>query len=208
MSSLNCSLLVHTFNGYKFLWEGYLEAFKKYWWRDDVKLYFGTNTIHHEKHNFEPFEVIYSGSGEWSDRLISLLNQIQTDYVLYMQEDHWLTKSPPDLTYLMELVTKYKLFRLQISPIIHFYRLFDRSEIAFFEENSKYLVSHQPSIWKKSFLLECLKPGETPWINEYKGTQRLQVTSQMRNYIYKKIAIYPFEMHKHMCEKGKFVENY
>jgi uncharacterized protein (DUF3820 family) len=202
---MNLSLLVHSFEGYAHLWPGYYKAFRENWNIQDIQSYWGSDF--QTKHTVEaPFKMIYSDCGEWSDRLRRLLLKIPSDYVLYMQEDHWPTQSPPNLAELMQTVTENGLFRLQISPNATFYTTFSEENTLFFDVNSKYLVSHQPSIWKKSFLLDCLKPGETPWINEYKGTLRLQQTSQMRDFVRKKIAIYPFDWYKHMCIKGKVVQ--
>jgi hypothetical protein len=198
---MNLSLLIHTFNGYKHLWRGCTDKLE-YAIPPFVPVYLGTDIQTDFSGNFH---VLYSGKGEWSDRLQALLNQIGTDYLLYLQEDHWATRYPPDLSEMMKIMTGNDLFRLQISPIVPFYTLKKAGEIHFFEPNSKYLVSHQPSIWKKSFLLECLKSGETPWKNEYEGTKRLQITSQMRDYIRGKIAIYPSDWYRHMCIKGKVV---
>jgi hypothetical protein len=202
---MNLSLLVHSFEGYAHLWPGYYKAFRENWDPQGVQSYWGSDF--QTKHTVGvPFKMIYSDCGEWSDRLKRLLIKIPSDYVLYMQEDHWPTQSPPNLAELMQIMTEKGLFRLQISPNATFYTTFLEENTLFFDVKSKYLVSHQPSIWKKSFLLDCLKPGETPWINEYKGTMRLQQTSQMRDFIRKKIAIYPFDWYKHMCIKGKVVE--
>jgi hypothetical protein len=204
---MNLSLLIHTFNGYQHLWSGCASSFCKHW-DQDIPLYFGTDTETRGEYLF-PYttHLLFSGPGEWSDRLRSLLQQIPTEYVLYMQEDHWPTQSPPNLAHMMQIMTEKKLLRLQISPIVPFYSLFSEENTLFFDVKSKYLVSHQPSIWKKSFLLDCLKPGETPWVNEYKGTLRLQQNSQIRDFIRNKIAIYPCEWYKHMCIKGKMVES-
>jgi hypothetical protein len=207
---MNLSVLIHTFNGYQHLWYGSALGLSQF---VPGKIYWGSDvspTWPIEKFNSVyglSCSVIFSGHGEWSDRLTRLLHQIQTDYVLYMQEDHWPIKSPPDLSEMMGIVSGNNLLRLQISPVNHFYKLNGAGEILFFDPSSKYLVSHQPSIWKKSFLLNCLKPGETPWVNEYKGTLRLQQTSQIRDYITNKIAIYPYDWYKHMCIKGKVVES-
>jgi hypothetical protein len=203
---MNLSLLVHTFDGYKHLWPGYYKSFRENWNLLYPESYWGSD-IETENKVGSPFNMLYSGHGEWSDRLRRLLVQIPSDYVLYMQEDHWPAQKPPDLSKLCNIIAKKDLLRLQISPIVPFYTLFSDENTLFFDENSKYLVSHQPSIWKKSFLLDCLKPGETPWQNEYKGTLRLQQTGQMRDYIRKKIAIYPYTWYKHMCIKGKMVES-
>jgi hypothetical protein len=197
---MNLSVLIHTFNGYKHLWQGCADSYCKHW-NQGIQLYFGTDLETKGEYIFPyPTLLLFSGPGEWSDRLRTLLLQIPTEYVLYMQEDHWPTQSPPNLA-------EKNLLRLQISPIVPFYKLFSEENTLFFDVKSKYLVSHQPSIWKKSFLLDCLKPGETPWVNEYKGTQRLQQNSHIRDFIHKKIAIYPYEWYKHMCIKGKMVES-
>jgi hypothetical protein len=200
---MNLSVLIHTFNGYKHLWQGCAGSFCKHW-NQEIPLYFGTDMETKGEYIFPyPTLLLFSGPGEWSDRLRTLLKQIPTEYVLYMQEDHWPTQSPPNLAEMMQIMAEKKLLRLQISPIVPFYSLFSEENTLFFDVKSKYLVSHQPSIWKKSFLLDCLKPGETPWVNEYEGTKRLKNKPE----IYKKIAIYPYEWYKHMCIKGKVVEN-
>jgi hypothetical protein len=200
---MNLSVLIHTFNNYQHLWKGCSHSFCQHW-NEDLPIYFGTDDKIEGQYLFPfPTRLLFSGQGEWSDRLIILLNQIPTDYILYMQEDHWPTQKPPNLAELMQIITEKDLFRLQISPVVPFYKLFSEENTLFFDEKSKYLVSHQPSIWKKSFLLECLKPGETPWINEYEGTKRLKGDPKIR----KKIAIYPYEWYKHMCIKGKVVES-
>jgi hypothetical protein len=197
---MNLCLLVHSFDNYSWLWPGYHKAFTEKWYLRYPESYFasdvpGRNTVG------EPFKMIYSGPGEWSDRLRRLLLQLPYDYILYMQEDHWPTCRPP-LRECMDIVDKYDLSRLQISPINQFYTLTGDQNILYFHPTSKYLVSHQPSIWKKSFLLECLKPGETPWVNEYEGTRRLN----KRPEIQKKIAIHPFSWYQHKCIKGKLIE--
>jgi hypothetical protein len=197
---MNLSVLVHTFNGYQHLWRGCFDAWRGIPETSAVSFYFGTD-LPCDYGNISPFMPLYSGPGEWSDRLARLLKDIPSEYVLYAQEDHYPTGLPPIFSDLMRIMKKNDLFRLQISPVVPFYKLFSDGDLLFFDEKSKYLVSHQPSIWKKSFLLECLKPGETPWVNEYEGTKRLKGDPKIR----KKIAIYPYEWYKHMCIKGKVV---
>ena len=208
---MSLSLLIHTFNGYQHLWPGMALGVGQH--INEVPIYWGTDT-NSERVLMEwpepeytrvcgvPCNVLFSGPGEWSDRLTRLLHQIPTNYVLYMQEDHWPTSPPPNLREMMRIVTSNNLLRLQLSPINHFYSLHERDGIHFFKPKSKYLVSHQPSIWKKSFLLSCLEPGETPWVNEYEGTKRLNNDPE----IIDKIAIYPCNWYNHMCVKGKLIQ--
>lgn len=196
------SLLIHTFNGYRHLWGGCFNNWDII--HEPIHRYFGTDLpIDELEPTLAGFKTIYSGEGEWSDRLTKLLVQIPTDYVLYCQEDHWPVKNPPNLSEMMQIVSENDLFRLQLSTINHFYTLTGDKIPLFFHQTSKYLVSHQPSIWKKSFLLECLKPNENPWNNEYFGTLRLNNNPKIKD----KIAIYPCNWYAHMCIKGNIQVN-
>ena len=203
---MNLSLLVHTFNAYQHLWPGCLSS-----WNgintSGFPRYFGTDTSDHKIRSFGGFRPLYSDIGEWSDRLRSLVTQIDTPYIMYSQEDHWPTGSPPDLEEMMKIATQKGILRLQLSQINRFYKLEGEGIPQYFTPESKYLVSHQPSIWKKSFLIDCLRPGETPWVNEYRGTLRWQETSHKRNFIRGKIAIYPCDWFSHRCIKGRVVES-
>lgn len=197
--SMNLSILIHTFNQYEFLWKDCLSHWERIP-RESCDYYFGTDTEEHSTKDFGRFKVIYSGVGAWSDRLTSMLHKIPTKYLLYLQEDHWPVKNHPELPFLMEMVEKYDLKRLQISPINQFYSLVGDVLPLFFHYKSKYLVSHQPSIWEKSFLLEQIRYNEDPWINEYEGTKRLNYPQ-----IQGKIAIYPHKWYHHACENGKLI---
>lgn len=194
---MGLSILVHTFNGYRHLWGGCFAGWNAI--NEQTPKYFGTDlpadTL---EGTLAGFKTIYSGEGEWSDRLTKLLVQIPTDYILYAQEDHWPFKKPPNLSEMMQIVSEKQLLRLQLSPLNHFYSVGGIEPPYLFHPTSKYLVSHQPSIWKKSFLLECLLRGETPWINEYEGTKRLNNRPEIKE----KIAIYPCNWFSHMCVKG------
>lgn len=194
---MNLAVLVHTFDGYKHLWPGCLKAWNSIAHNDPSYCYFGTDT--ETDFNPEGFKKIYSGRGQWSDRLAKLLQQIPADYLLYCQEDHWPFLDYPDFE-AAEIIEKHDLLRLQISPVNQFYTLHGHDTL-FFHHTSKYLVSHQPSIWRKDFLLSCLKPGESPWVNEYEGTKRLQNRPEIRQ----KIAIYPYDWYEHKCIKGQVV---
>lgn len=209
---MNLSVLIHTFNGYKHLWKGCIESARHRLPVGAMK-YFGTDI--ETDFDTEDWQKLYSGTGEWSDRLIRLIEQIPTDYVLYLQEDHYIKCVAPDAPvygfpdvdhFVRHVMPENDIWRLQISPVNQFYQLTGQlmdgngngNLLLHFHPKSKYLVSHQPSIWKKSFLLECLKPGETPWVNEYEGTKRLQKREDLTG----KIAIYPYDWYDHVCVKG------
>lgn len=87
----NIALLVHSCDRYELLYKGFYFFFSKYWdFSVDCKYYFATEE---KKVNINGFTNIFSGKGEWADRLAVLLKEnISEKYVLYFQEDMWLTK--------------------------------------------------------------------------------------------------------------------
>ncbi len=200
MNSL--AVLCHTFNNYEWLWDGFLHGWRTHVGDLPYRQLLGTDTPYHKPHVLGPFEYLYSGTGEWSNRLRSLIKKIDEEYIFYIQEDMWPSAPPPDLRQLLQLTVDKDLLRLQVAPVTRLYTLQGGGYPVYFSMTSKYLVSHQPSIWRKDFLMQCLQPEESPWTNEYEGTKRLANQKQYAN----RIAIYPHDWFRHKCEKGKFVE--
>jgi len=144
-----------------------------------VKCYFATEEI---PVNFKNFENIKSGKGQWSNRLSTLLDQIEEDYIIYFQEDMWLSKAVDQsaLSRLIELAiqNKWKQVKLNSSSVFStikgetFLNGLNISKLD--NEKSGFLMSHQVTLWNKEFLKKQLLPNEHPWRNERKGTKRLK----------------------------------
>jgi hypothetical protein len=177
----NIALIVHTCDRYKLLYPGFAYFFKKNWPYADVEIsyYFLTEV---EEYQSSLFKNIKTGKGEWSDRLLNGLKQIPEEYVIYMQEDMWLNKpvSGDTVNKIIEysLAKHSDLFKLSSNQVNYTKptgELINGLSIGVLDnEVSEYLMSHQVSIWKKSFLMEQLKYKEHPWRNERKGTKRLK----------------------------------
>ena len=80
------ALLVHSCDRYEFLYKGFDYFFLNHWdFSIPCNYYFATEII---DANIHGFEIIKSGKGEWSDRLIKILRDaIKEDYILYFQMD-------------------------------------------------------------------------------------------------------------------------
>jgi hypothetical protein len=198
------AVLIHTFDGYAFAWDGFVQG-----WKDSrmdflnagIPVYWGSDV---KSSNNPPFTPIYSGKGEWSDRLKLLLKIIPSHTIFYMQEDHW-PKKGIYLDFFYQIFRNLNLKRLQISPVNQYYSLYGGELPLFFHEKakSKYLIAHNPSFWDKSFLISVLKNGQSPWQHEYEATCKLWECPQS---IRKKIAIYPCDWYHHAVEKGKLTQ--
>src|SRR5688572_26667840 len=93
--------IVHSFNGYERFWDGMIAGYVKHFPCHHFDMVLLTDTEEHGKHDFGPFRIIYTGRGQWSDRLVSGLNKLDSDYLGYSQEDQWPTAGPPNIADLL-----------------------------------------------------------------------------------------------------------
>jgi hypothetical protein len=175
------ALVVHACDRYKLLYKGFAYFFKKNWPYGDlpVSYYFLTEE---EDYKSDIFTNIKTGKGEWSDRLLNGLKQIPEDYIFYLQEDMWFIK-PVDADTISKIIdfsidNQVNLFKLSSNGVYHTKptgEVINGLSVGLLDnEKSQYLMSHQISVWKKSFFIEQLKYKEHPWRNERKGTKRLK----------------------------------
>ena len=174
------ALLVHACDRYEFLYQGFDYTFSKNWDFDiPCSYYFATEVLDAQVNGFTN---IKSGKGDWADRLAALLKSIDEEYVLYFQEDMWLSKPVHKafFTALFDFAVKNNCKQLklhsagvyQTNPTDYFIEGFNVAEVD--NQKSDYLMSHQVTLWKKDFLLAQLYKNEHPWRNERKGTKRLK----------------------------------
>jgi len=179
-STNNVALLVHACDRYEFLYKGFDYAFSANWdFNIPCNYYFATEE---KKAEVEGFRNIRSGKGEWADRLVTLLTNLEEEYVLYFQEDMWLSKpvNAKFFSALFEQAAKnnWQQVKLHSADVYktkettNFIEGFNIAELD--NEISQFLMSHQVTLWKKDFLLAQLHKKEHPWRNERKGTQRLK----------------------------------
>jgi hypothetical protein len=178
------ALIVHACDRYQLLFEGFYHFFKENGGLDlPIKKYFFTEQL--DVH-FEGFENIKTGNGQWTDRLANGLNQIESDYIIYFQEDMWLDK-PLSNTFLESVYSfinskNVKLLKLHSSEVYNTEGVgifIDGLQMAVVNKSkSEYLMSHQVSIWEKKFLLNQLPKNEHPWRNERKGSKRLRLSTE------------------------------
>ena len=175
------ALLVHSCDRYSFLYKGFHYFFSKNWdYTIPCTCYFATE----EKDIFFPeFINIKSGKGEWTNRIAFLLKEkIKEDYILYMQEDMWLNKkvNPDFFKLLFERTFEHgwKQVKLHSStvyktkPTPYYIDGFNITELD--NSKSKFLMSHQITLWEKAYFLNELLENENAWAHEVNSTQRLR----------------------------------
>lgn len=174
------ALLVHSCDRYRFLYHGFEYFFNKYWPKEiNCKYYFATEKIDVQ---VKGFENIQSGIGEWSDRLRTLLQKIEEPYILYFQEDMWLSK-PVDAGFFEQLFLQCQQQQWQ-QVKLHSSEVYKTKPTDLFINGlnvskldntaSDFLMSHQVTLWDRQFLLRQMARSEHPWRNERRATKRLR----------------------------------
>ena len=167
-------VVLHTMDSYSMYWDTWYFLFKKhhkthgpiYFLSEDKEPSFIKDVIH-----------IKTGNGEWGERLISGLKNVNCKYLFYMQEDFWATEEF-NLDYdIVELFENYNMSQLYIRDMKTINSLISTTlvegNLHKFNQHSDYTHSHQFGLWKKDKLIENIKPNENPWKNEINGTIRL-----------------------------------
>jgi len=113
----------------------------------------------------------------WSCRFIAGLKQVKTPYVLYLQEDYFLSNRvrQDKMDEIIEIMEKEGLtnVNLQFSTPRKSWRRHPRHpELIEMPQHGGYRLSTSAGIWRVEKLLSYLKPGETVWQWERDGSRR------------------------------------
>lgn len=123
----------------------------------------------------------------WSDNLLKALDRVQKPYVFYMQEDYFLTgpvrdeQLANDFAQLIDSGASSLCFRARSNPDPGFEPLNDRFGIV--PINSDGRTRCQVTLWKRNVLRSILRPNETAWNFEARGSER---TREMRILSYQR----------------------
>ena len=117
---------------------------------------------------------IKTGKGEWGERLLIALEQIESELVFYMQEDFWCIKDFELTDNILEMFEEHKMDQLHIKENINLIKTIKiKDNLLKFAQDSEYTQNHQFGLWRKNKLKENVLPNENPWENEINGSIRL-----------------------------------
>jgi hypothetical protein len=172
-SDKRVAVLIHTFDGYRRYWSGLLFYLKKQFLhlnQECCQVYFANEEFGLEL----PFGMsqIKCPKGSFGDRLKFALEKIDTPYIVYIQEDMWLT-SPLYQSFLQQIVgtmTNKDLLAVKLFPNCK--HLLQTPEDL--NDPAWYIGTHQPSMWNRQFLLETIsKNNMSPFQHEVSLNRRL-----------------------------------
>ena len=198
------AIVINTTDKYSFLWDRWWHYFKKNF-EPDYPVYF-LNERKDINFPLKQIKVDIPEMGLWTKKLRESIKQIPEDDLFILLEDLFITKRFDK----KEFENIYNMFKILNADALRIRG--DKSKyttlhdtvfktngvgIKKLDQHSRYLIAHSPNIWKKSFLLECLKVDENTWANETRGSRRMEG----KNY-----NIYSYVRSKwfiNTCNKGK-----
>lgn len=165
------AVIVHTCDKYQNYWPPFLYFFQRYFPIDMFPVFFANEDLmYHLPHNITG---IHTGTAEWGTRLQRAVTDIPEQYILYLQEDIWFTApiSSHLLNNAVDFMTAKDLNYLGLQKNCQ-HQIFEVDRV---DHPAWYLISHQPGIWKKSFLigtLQTFRSNLSPlqhetWTNQY-----------------------------------------
>lgn len=172
---MNLTTLIGTCDSYSSLWEPFQITFNRYWKLNTENIFVG-ETVEVPHYTDTKFTTILSESETWGARMRKGIESCKTDYIFFILEDYFFNYSYTEkqLQDYLEICDKHNIDRLQISPSGHqLYSEIEVDGVVQFSNNSEYLISMQPSIWRKSFLYEVLLPEYSPWDFEIEGSHKM-----------------------------------
>jgi hypothetical protein len=168
------SLLISSFDGYSDCWLPVCHGIRKYWSNCPYPVYLMTNT---KPFKYPGVQTLTLGPDRgWSRQMLAALEQVVTRYVLYLQEDYWIS----DYVDTSRIVQYGNLMEREG---LHYLRLLSKPEPdrdfpgdprlgVIDSARGSYRTSVQMTLWRREVLLELLEPSETAWQFEINGTER------------------------------------
>lgn len=160
----NMSILIHTCDDYSWTWPIFFSCLNKHW---DYRwpTFFAAEK---EYCYLNKGAYIYTGKHEWSERLKIALEYIETDHIIYLQEDFWTLKIEYNYleaavdfhinqgAHITKLGTNYEFTYDKIS-------MMGRLPVHKQKIGSPYVMSHQPiAIFDKEYLLKAIDMYNKP----------------------------------------------
>lgn len=184
------SLLLGTCDAYDDTWTAFFFQLKKHWKSFNMPVYLATES---KTFHFEPFNIFHplkatNGTKIWSNRILKTLDYIQSEFILFMLDDFWLTSDVDNKLFdsIIEIMGHDKRI-----GYINLYadktdngrwlnptgptRGIKDSEYDLFWETTKecpFRITTSAGLWRKSFLQKLLRSNENAWQFEGKANWR------------------------------------
>jgi hypothetical protein len=169
----NLSLLIGSCDDYSFLWKNFTKQCDKFFQVNCEKIFVSET----KKEEFKNYKFHAFGFDIWSNRIIKSLNLIESEFIFFVLDDYFFREEISEnfIKEKISFMNERNANKYIITTIHDAYKVtFLGQDLYKQNDNSDYLTSLQPAIWRKSFLQNCLKENWNPWEFEIIGTEYIK----------------------------------
>jgi hypothetical protein len=170
------TIVVNTCDSYEDVLGIFFHAMKDCWPDCPFPVVINTET---NSHSFPARVNNYSNGTDvdnWGDRLRSVLNSINTKYVLMLYDD-FILDAPVDNA---RVQVALQLLKMQANAVVTYLINTDLplvvphgdENLVLIKDNVDYRLNSAPAIWRKQALMDYTEAGDTPWAWEVFGSYR------------------------------------
>lgn len=155
-------------------WRPFAFFFQKCWPGCPLPVYLITNRLHVRSRTISALKTGWDHG--WATNMLQALRRIEEPYIFYLQEDYFLTK-PVEVTQLAQdfaYALKQQVDSFCFCDLSLLEKDFAKSNerVGLVPEVSKGRTRLQATLWKRAAFASLLKPGETAWEMESRGSER------------------------------------
>ena len=168
------SIVVSSCDRFFDAWRPFAFFFRKGWGDCPFPIYLVTNELEVKSRSIQAIRV--GKDKGWASNMQVALEQIETPYILYLQEDYFLTapvragQLAEDIAYAIEQdAAAFCFYDLSLLEA-EFGQKYERFGVV--PDDSKGRTRLQTTLWKRDVFASLLRPGETAWNMEARGSER------------------------------------
>ena len=170
---IDAAVVVLSSDGYSDFWSIFFNFFEKHSGLTALPLYLLSEEKSHDYNHLQMINLPHLVGESWSTRISDGLNAIDHEYVVLFTEDLLCTRpfSLGDWERLAQFTLAHDATCIRLAPMPPpSFR--SKDVFSVLDSHALHRVSLQPSLWKRSSLLNLMVKGETPWEFEVNGSRR------------------------------------
>jgi hypothetical protein len=167
------AILVVSFDGCQDLWPPFFHCFFKYWPDCPYPVFLGSNQVTFPYPRVTP--VLVGPDLDYTSNLQRMLAKIEQPWIITFQEDIFLSQQVDTgrLSKIIQAAQAKEAAYLKLITTPPLATIWENDdEFGEIPKGMPYRVSFSVILWRKSVLIELLRPGESAWDIELKGTIR------------------------------------
>jgi len=165
------AILVVSCDKYADLWQPFFALFRRFWPGCPYTVYLLSN--YQRINEKEVFSILVGEDHSWSDNLIQALLSIREEYILMIVDDLFLTDyvQIEPLQKVFAWINRERPNYVRLNPLPKPDKRYN-DLVGVVSKGVLYRTATVMSVWKRTVLLDLLKPGENAWQFEIYGTVR------------------------------------